>query len=215
MTADLTNASQLQIRYKILWRGVFRYINEEFMPNTNSTTWDADVVADDFQAELIASSAMASAFHTDMEWIDFTMRPRGSHAQVGQTFNRALNIVGTSTGNPTPSWLTFNVFQIPDNANREIITGTPSIFKPGRLAFPGVSADDIFGEGLQAGATTLMVTVAERLSSIADGAVPADNPGFSATMTRKQLTAPFAPIQRCNILSVQAGRLGHQDTARE
>lgn len=213
--ADLTNVSQIQIRYKILWRGVFRYINEEFMPDTNSNTWDCDVVADDFLAELLASAAMAAAFHTDMTWVDFTMRVRGTHAQVGQTFTRALGIVGTATGNPTPSWLTFNVFQIPDNANREIITGTPSIFKPGRLAFPGVSADDIFGEGLQAGATTLMETVADRLSVINEGAVPADNPGFSATMTRKQPTAPFAPIQRCNILGVQAGRLGHQDTARE
>lgn len=213
--AVLTNVAQLQMRFKFLWRGVFRYINADFMPTVENAVWLTNEVMDTFQAQLTGSNAFENAMHTDCTLVDIIGRPRGLHAEVGQTFNRPLNIEGLVTGFPTPSWFTINIFEIPDNANRYVISPPQTIFKPGRMAMPGVAADHINGETLTSAAQVLWGSVAAIISGISEGADPDDSPAFDATLVRKAPTAPFAPLQRANITAFQVARTGHQDTARQ
>lgn len=213
--AVLTNVSGMEIQFKFLWRGVFRYINEAYFPVVEQDDWDMATVADDLQAQILASTSPEEAMHVDCRFMSFTARARGMHPQVGQSFTRSLNIDGVKTGNPTPSWLTFNIFQIPDNENRYVISPPQTVFKPGRMAFPGIVAEDIDGETLTSGAGNDYVSFALILSGISEGVVPADNPGFEWVMVRRAPTAPYAPRQYANILSLQEGRIGHQDTARK
>lgn len=218
MAALLTNGTGVEVQLKFRWQGKNRYINNDYMPNTSAVDWDLTEVMNSIIDESGWVSAIADATHTECVLESITGRVRGRD-DAGTTETRVIEQAGLLVGAATPSWLTFNVWQIPDNTNRLIISGTPSLFKRGRIAFPGVRDIDIAGNNLDSSAAGGFVTAATAMMSIPSGSSPASDVAFSLVMNRnvRTGTAPnytYTLVQRANVLSVVAGKIGTQLTAR-
>src|SRR3990172_1744797 len=129
MGADLSNVTGLEVQIKWLWQGHFRYINNLYVPDTNVTAWLLSELMDRVVDDSGWISDFADVQHTQCTLLQILGRVRG-RADAGTTITRVVNQAGLVTGDPTPSWLTVNLRAIPDNANRLIVTSTPTPFKP-------------------------------------------------------------------------------------
>lgn len=218
MTALLTNPTGIEMQFKFRWQGKNRYINELFVPNTNVATWDFEAVMDQVLNESGWVSALADCMNDACILESITGNIRGRD-DSGTTLTLTIEQAGLVVGTATPSWLTYNVWQIPDNTNRLIVSGSPTLFKRGRLAFPGVTAEAITGNTLTQAVRDDYMTAATAMLAIPAGADPNVAPAFSAIITRHLKVGTQKPYTyvlqaKANFTGVVAGRVGTQLTAR-
>lgn len=218
MTALLTNPTGLECQIKWLWQGHFRYVNNLYIPDTVEEDWQLSDVMNAIENDSDWISSLRAAQNEECRLLSIQGRIRG-RPDAGTTQLINVNQLGLVVGDPTPSWLTINLRQIPDNANRLIVSGTPTPFKPGRMAMPGLTDVDIEGNTLGSAATALWQDVADNLMRIVEGTNPQDSPAFSLAMTRLEKLSPgpeFPPILRAkaNVLTTFPANIGTQLTAR-
>lgn len=216
--ALLTNPTGLEVQIKFRWGGKNRYINNLLVPVDTTEDWELHNVMLAIQDESGWISELADAMHTGCVIESITGRVRG-RPDTGATETITVEQAGLKTGGATPSWMTFNVWQIPDNVNRLIVSGAPSLFKRGRMAFPGVVDVDLVGNLLDTAAAGLFVNAAISMASIPAVVGTFASPQFGLVMVRHEKLGPgpeYPPILRAkaNILACVAGKPGTQLTAR-
>jgi len=216
--ALLTNPTGLEVQIKFRWQGKNRYVNNLYVPVDSTEDWDLHDTMLAIQDESGWVSDLADAMHTSLVIESITGRVRGRD-DAGSTDTLTVEQAGLKTGGATPSWMTFNVWQIPDNANRLIVSGTPSLFKRGRIAFPGVVDVDLVGNNLDTVAAALFQTAAINMASIPEVVGAGATPGFGLVMTRLEQVVPepgqpYILRAKANITAMVPGKPGTQLTAR-
>lgn len=207
--ADLNNPTGIELQLIFSWQGAQRYINNDYRPISAVEDWDFEAVMDDWATQWLASP-LAAAMHTTCTLHTIKGRVRG-RPDAGMVINKAVSIVGTVTGNPTPSWLVGGLVQEPDNANRRIVIPGTTIFRKGRISMPGVPTSFVAGNGIAGPGISAYEAVIPFFLGLSEGVVPADNPGFELVMNRN---TPAGLAATANVLEINVGELGTQLTAR-
>jgi hypothetical protein len=138
------------------------------------------------------------------------VRERGT-ANAGQTTTIDVNEVGVVTGNKAPSYLTFSWTQLPDNANRLIVSGTPSIFRDGRIALPGVPAASFDGTNVVGSYVTDTTQVGEAFLNVPSSNPSSGNPDMTLCMTR---VVGGTLLAKCNLTGIIFNGIGTQLTRK-
>lgn len=209
VVVDLTNESGIELQIIWDWRGIKRYVNNLYIPINAVTDWDLEVVTQAYVDQLNTPGFLA-CFHPTCVLTQVKGKARG-RPDAGLVHTEDVELVGTATGLPTPSWFTMGLRQFPDNVNRLLIVEPTTIFQQGRIGLPGVPSDFLAGDGPTGAGIAAYEVACALLSGISEGAVPADNPGFGLAMTR--VTGGVLRA-KAYMASISPGEFGTQLTAR-
>lgn len=205
--ADLTNPTGAEVTWKLRYGGETGFTNNLYVPQTNQLDWDYSELQDQLVEHHLPLIRAVISTLAVVE--SLSIRKRGT-PDAGSVFTRTIEESGLQPGNPAPAWLTWKFRQVPNNAERLIVSGTPTPFKFGRVQFMGVPAAAIFGEGGVVGIVDDLISLATALPNIPQITTGTpENDAFSLVMVRHAGNVLQA---KANLLDLTQQGIGHQLT---